>query len=400
MNNRNLGILAVVAAVMVMWAVVQSHLSRPSRVEPSGPVYLVPGLDTGEIDSITVGHGDEAVKITKRGDGRFVVANKANYPADTKSVNELISKCLDIKRQRLYTSNAKNQEELELTEEKAHGCVKFFKVDGTLLAGVVVGKSQENGQGAFVRMAGSDDVYVSENTPWFATTPIEYLDTELVAIEPQDVNAVTVSTSEGAYTLRSLDEGRIAVMNDLPVDKTLKASDARSVLTALTGLSFEDVNAPLATDDLDFDHRYVCTLNDATQYTLRLAKAGGKTYLRCEASYTDMTPVTVKRGGNESEEELKKKEAKLLAQERVQKFTLRHKGWVYTIPDWKANYLTKKQADLLEDRPEPVQAEPGDEADPNSAAVPAVEPVLPTEQPEAVPGPNEMADPNAHEVAR
>jgi hypothetical protein len=371
MGNRQLGILAVVAAVMVMWAVLQSRLSRPSRVQPSGPTYLVEGLNTGEIDSLTVGHGDDAVRIARK-DGRFVVVNQANYPADPRRINELISKCLDIKRSQLYTSDPKNQEDLEITEEKAHGLVKFFKADGSLLAGVVVGKSPESGQGAFVRVAGSDDVYVDESTPWFATTPMEYLKAELFAIDAADVNFVTVSTPQGTYTLKSQDDGRSAIMEDLPADRTLKASDARSVLTALTSLSFEDVNTPAALAGLSFDHEYVCMLNDSTRYTLRLAQEGGRTFLQCEATYTDTTPVTVKRGGDESEEELKKKEAKLLAQERVQKFTLQHKGWIYKVPDWKANYLTKKQADLLEDKPEPV----------------------PAEQPDTVPEPEQTTDPN------
>ena len=66
MSNRNLGILAIVAAIMVSWAVVQSRLSNRSTVEPSGPSYLIQGLDPSEIDSIVVGHGDNAVMIQRR----------------------------------------------------------------------------------------------------------------------------------------------------------------------------------------------------------------------------------------------------------------------------------------------------------------------------------------------
>ncbi len=427
MNNRNLGILAVVAAVMVMWAVFQSHLSSPSRVKPSGPTYLIPGLDTGAIDSITVGQGDDAVKIAKK-DGRFVVVNKADYPADPKQINDLISKCLDIKKSQLYTSNPKNQEDLEITDENGRSIVKFFKSDGSLWTGVIVGKSQESGQGAYVRMAGSDDVYVTDSAPGFRATPMEYLKAELLAIKAEDVNSVTVTTSDGAYTLRPQKDGDSVVMENLPADRTLKASDAKSVLTALTSLRFDDVNAPSAVDGLNFDHQYTCLLNDSTQYVLRLAKKDGQTYLQCEAAYTDTTPVTIKRGGNESEEELKKKEAKLLAQEHAQKFTLQYKNWVYRVPDWKADYLTKKQADLLEDKPKETQekpaeaatvapaaaaapvmptqppaeeaSQPAQDADPNSQVVSPGSAPLIAEEPQAVPEPNQVADPNAPEAVR
>jgi len=60
MSNQTLGKLALVAAVMVVWAVVQSHWSNRSRVEPSGETYLVQGLDPAEIARIEIGQGDEA----------------------------------------------------------------------------------------------------------------------------------------------------------------------------------------------------------------------------------------------------------------------------------------------------------------------------------------------------
>jgi hypothetical protein len=369
MSNQKLGILAAVAAVMVAWAVLQSRLSSPSRVEPSGPTYLIQGLDPAEIDSIVVGHGDKAITITRKG-GRFVVVNEADYPADPKQINDLISKCLDIKTTQLYTSNPKNQADLEVTEEKARGVVKLFTSDGALLTGVIVGKSAESGQGSYVRMAASDDVYLTDSAPWFRNTPIEYVNAELTALKREDVNSVTVTAPDGTYTLRSENGGDGVVMADLPADKTLKASDAKSVLTALTSLRFDDVNAPAAVDGLNFDHQYTCLLNDSTEYVFKLAKKDGKTYLQCEANYTDTTPVTIKRGGNESEEELKKKEAKLLAQEHAQKFTVQHKNWVYRIPDWKANYLTKTRADLLEDKPEAVLD--------NAASVPPTPAPVPT----------------------
>ena len=45
MSNQKLGILAVVAAVMVLWAVVQANLSSGRRAQPSGPAYLIQGMD-------------------------------------------------------------------------------------------------------------------------------------------------------------------------------------------------------------------------------------------------------------------------------------------------------------------------------------------------------------------
>ena len=58
---------------------------------------------------------------------------------------------------------------------------------------------------------------------------------------------------------------------------------------------------------------------------------------------------------------MKKKEAKLLAQESAIKFTQKHQGWVYEIAEWKANNLIKELSDLIEDEEKPkeeVEVEP------------------------------------------
>jgi len=355
MSNQKLGILAAVAAAMVLWAVVQARLSVGGRAGQFGPAYLIQGLDPESVGSITVGEGDAAVRIERQGN-QFVVVNEVNYPADTKQINDLITKSLDIKTSGVYTDNPKNHEDLEVTEAKARNVVKFFKSDGSLLTGVLIGKSQESGQDTFVRLASNDRVYVAENVPWFRSRALDYVDPEIASVKREDVNAVTVTTPEGRYTLKSKGEGDGVVMEGLPTGEKLKESDAKSVLTALVGLRFDDVNKPGQVEGLKFDQEYVCRLDNSTEYRLKLAKKGEKTYLQCEAVYTDPTKVTINTGQVDSPEELKRKETILLAQEYAQRFTLRHKGWVYEIPDWKAKFLTKKQSELFEEKAKPAEA--------------------------------------------
>jgi hypothetical protein len=319
-----------------------------------------------------------------------VVAGKSDYPADSKQINDLIIKLLDIKTAELHTNKVENHEELEVTEEKAKNLIKFFREDGSLLTGVVVGKSQEAGGGAFVRKIPGEAVYLTKSAPWFRTRALDYVNQEIASVKREDVNAVTVTTPEGTYTLRAKPEGEGVVMENLPAGKKLKDADAKSVFEVLTSLRFEDVNQPADVEGLNFDCTYVCRLDDSTEYRLLVAKKGDKTYLKAEAEYTDKTPVQKKLNEVESEEQLKEKEAKLLADENAKKFTLRHKGWVYQIADWKAKYLTKSASDLLEDveKEEPAAVQ---EPAPQEAPSPAVEPAV---DPNAVPvGP--AADPNA-----
>ena len=397
MSNRTLGILAAAAAVMVFLAVVQARLSVRKRTQPSGPAYLIQGLDPASIESITVGKGKDLIKIQKQ-EGRFVVANKSNYPADTKQINDLISKSLDIKTTDLCTSDPKNHADLQVSEDKARSVVKFFKADGSLLTGVVVGQSRESGQGTYVRLASSDDVYLTDESPWFRDRAIDYVNQELASLKSEDVNAVTVTTPEGTYALRRGKGADSVLLVNMPADRKLKDSDAKSVLTALTSLRFDDVNTPAQLPGLKFDHEYLGRLNDSTEYRLKLGKKGEKTYLQCEADFLDKTPVLIKPNQKDSQDELKKKEAKLLAQEHAQKFTLQHKGWIYEIADWKAKYLMKKQSELLEDKEKPAEKEAETPA-PGAATAPVVSPTPGPNQPKETPAVRPTPEPSQPKVA-
>ena len=175
MSDKKLTILGIAAVVMVLWAVVQSRVSNRTRTESGEPAYLIRGLDTGEIGSIVLGTGEEAVTL-KREKGRFVVTDKDNYPAKTSEINSLLSKCLEIKRQELVTDNPANHEDLEVTEEKARSVVKLMtpEPNAVVLAGVAVGKTEELGNGTYVRLLSSDTalsnkVYIASSSPWFST---------------------------------------------------------------------------------------------------------------------------------------------------------------------------------------------------------------------------------------
>ena len=371
MSNKKLTILGIVAVVMVLWAVVQSRISNRPGAEPDRPVYLIQGFDPSGVDSIVIGTGEDAFTL-KNQRGNFVVADKDNYPAKTSEINSLITKCLDIQTSEFVTDNPANHEDLEVTEEKARSVVKFMKADpnSSLLTGIVVGKTKELGQGTYVRLlssntASSNKVYVTSNAPWFGGDEMNYIDQELIAVKKEDIKSVTVSLPSGPYTLATKEGSQDVVLENIPAGKKLKSSEAQSVFTALTSLRFDDVNK--ISPDMAFEKQYMCRLKDSTVYALRIAQKDDKTYVNCVAEFTDRTPVekaSIDQGGEvESEEELKKKEAKLLARDNATIFTTKHQGWVYEIADWKAKNLTKELADLIEDEEKP---EENATADPNT----------------------------------
>jgi len=346
MSDRKLVILGIVAALVVMWAVVQYRVSIGRRKGSETPVYLIQGLDPADIGSIVLGWGEGAVTLKREGE-RFVVVNKDNYPAEAKGINNLLSRCLEVRVSELYTDNPANHEELGVTEQKARSVVKLFRPDSKLITGIIVGKDRELGEGNYVRLADSNSVYVAQNVPWFGGRAIDYIGQELVAVKREDINSVTVKLSGGEYTLKAGEDGKTVALENMPEGRRLKSSDSETVFAGLTTLRFDDVKKNPG--DLTFDKQFVCRVKDSTVYTVKIAQKDGKTYINCGAEFTDTSPV-VKEKEVESEEQLKKKEAKLLARDKAKEFAARHQGWVYEIPDWKAKQMTKPLSELLEDQ--------------------------------------------------
>ena len=349
MSNRKLTILGIVAAAMLAGAMGLSYLGKPA----AGPVVrgasLIQGLATGQIGAITMGSGDDGGFTLRRAGKGFVVAQKDDYPASMGKINELIMACLDIKITELVTENPANHAELEVTEEQARNVVKFLDDNGEMITGVVIGNKAIEGGGRYVRVAGSDAVYLAAEAPRPDSRVVDYLETLLFEVEKNDIERVTVSDPNGMYVIVT-DPNGDAVLEGVPEGKKAKTRDCDYVLRALGHLEFKDVKrASDAAAELNFDRSYVCRLKDSTVYTLAIAVGeGGTYYVKCKADFTDTTQV-VKEQGVESEEQLKAKEAKLLAREAAGKFTAQHEGWDYELAGWQAGNLVKGFDELIED---------------------------------------------------
>ena len=372
MKNSKLFLLGLVAAAMVIWAVVQDHIAESRNQPVSGGGHLIQGLDTSLIDSIAIGTADSKVTLNRQGDG-FVVVEKGDYPADIEQINKMINKLLDIKTTEVVTENADNHADLGVTEDKAKAVVKFMNGEGELIGSAIIGGISDTVRGSYVRRADSDVVYLSENTPWLRTSPLEYTVQKLVGIESDKIKRVKVSGVDGEYNLTKDDSDKVG-LDKVPADKQVKQSELDSVFNAMGNVSFSDVKKESEAEGMNFNRKYVCQLKDSTIYRFELAEAGGKYYAKCSADFTDKSQV-MKENRKESEEELQEKEAKLLAREAAEKFTAEHEGWVYELAEYQAKKLMKQVDELVEDIPqaEPVE-EKAVEAEPAAPEVEAAEP--------------------------
>jgi Domain of unknown function (DUF4340) len=356
MTDKKLTILGVIAIVMVILVGLQSGLIKKGNVTPTQQGYLIQGLNTDNVASILIGAGEEQVILT-RADSRFVIANKDDYPAQTKQVNDLFAQCLDVKTLELVTGNSKNHQEIGVTETTARYVIKFLDSKNELLTGLFISSTNPETSNVFARLVLSDDVYQVENAPWLYTKPLDYVDKLLMGVNSDGISSVTVATPSDDYTLSAIDGSENIAFENITEDKSLKQDVAKQIFSAITNIRFSDLQKVSLASDLDFDSTYTCRLEDSTIYTISIARRKNTFFIKCDAEFTDKTEVTMNPNAVHSEEELKAKEAKLLAKEAARDFAKKHTGWIYEIPAFQAENLTKKTSDLLEEKTEPKQDE-------------------------------------------
>ena len=346
MTNRNLLFLGIAAVAMVLITVALYSGSESSRSDFKSGTLLVQGLDPEKVASIIIREGDDAVTLIRHDDS-YVVKEKSNYPALVKQVNDVLTKCMDIRCRERITNAAENYAELGVTRE-AGFTVSFLDAEAKQLLEIIKGKSLEGQPGVYVRLANQPAVY-STTTPFYLeTTAIAYVDKQLISVEKDRIKRVEVQAGdEDTYAIAKDESGRILLEN-IPEGKREKARAYEDVFTALSRLNMTDV-VPADNLELVWDASHTCLLKENLAYTAELAEEAGKHYARLSARGPGVKSVNITK--TESEESLKEKEAVLLAAETARKFNARHKGWVYEISSWSGTQLKKPLADLIEDIP-------------------------------------------------
>jgi len=347
MSNRSLTILACLAVVLAVVTAVLYSPGRAGKRTFARGALLIQGLDPAQVDSIVIRKGSDTVTL-KRGATGFLLAERQDYPASTKEINDLLIDCLDIRCAAKVTDDVKNHGALGVAEDSPEAVtVTFVGRDGKPLVVLVKGKSLERGSGVYVRLANQDAVYASEKYLTIDTKPTDYLDKKLFTVKREQVERVTVSLPEQTYTIARDDDDAIALQG-VPEGKRPKDKEYESVFGALAGVYVTDVARADALE-VTWDAVYECRMKNGLVYTVNLASKDDKHYLRASAEAPAVEKVSVSL--IESDEELKKKDEMLLAATTAKTFTARHEGWAYEVSKWSAEKMRKSFADLIEDVP-------------------------------------------------
>ena len=387
MTTRQLKKLAIVAAGMVAVTILLYAFSGVPRATFGARAFLVQGLDPAKVGNVTITRVDEAVDVRLTDDG-FVVTELSNYPASVEKLNELIVSVMDIRCAERMSDASSRHEAFGVAEASDTVTIVTFKDrEGKTLVELFVGEPAPQDGGTYVRLAGQNAVYRTEEPLAVRTQPLEYVDKNLVAVKAVDVERVAVVAGEDRYAIARKD-GALA-LEEMPEGKRAKEYAVDGVADALSSLYFEGVSRADGFE-ADWTGSYEATLKGGLVYAISLAEQDGKHYVKISARGPDAAAVkkSIRIGENEGDASLAEKEAVLLAAETAPKFNARHASWVYQISQWNADKLQKPLADLVEDAPAPESQPASDSeaaAEASESETPASQPAEPIDVPAAPP---------------
>ena len=394
MKNKNFVILAIVTVVIVISAVTAINMRDESVANQVQGKVFIPGLSSkiNNVSLVEVSNGKEKTSL-KQGSSDWGVVEKDNYPANVTKIKELILGLSDLKTVEPKTTKADNYSKLGV-EDPGKGAsstlVTLKDKDGKNITEVIIGKTSFSGvkQGLYVRKPSDNQSWLVSGKVSSTADPTTWVDSKILNINKSRIKSIQFKQPDGA-SLTVDKENKTAT--DYAVEKLPKGKEISSqatvngLATALENLTFMDV---LNKDKFTFDEKSQINTEYKTYDGLVIKasaeKKDDKWYAKFTTAYDEATVKAeeekAKAEEKAKEEAEKAKETKDAKDNKDNKQTqppaaaaaakpagpdvkkeasdlaANLANWVYVIPDYKAQYMTKKIDDLV--KAPPAKAKP------------------------------------------
>ena len=334
MNARVAAILVLLLAVLGGGALLYQHQERARRPENVGTLgrTLFKDLKAADIAAIRIVE-PKATLTVQRKDERWVIAERADFPADLSKVREFVLKAIGLKVGQSEPLGEKDRARLNLDPSGTR--VEFKDAEGKDLGVLIVGRKYfkrevENPEkaipdGRFVTLPGEAGTAYLVGDPLTQATvrTAEWIDRSSFQVEKVKALQVRFPGGEGWRIERPADNAEWKLAGPKPGEK-LDVSRANAASYSLQLLELADV-APKDVNETGLDRPISvdATTLEGASYAIKVGKLQGENYY-----------VTFTSSGS------KKPNEKVLAEH------------VLLIPKSKLEDTLKKRSELLEKKNE------------------------------------------------
>jgi len=379
MKSRTL--LALVAAIVVLVALAFA-VSVSQRPDESGGGLLLPGLkaqinDVGRI--VVRGGGDKTIATLKRDEDGWVVSERYDYPADVGRIRKNLIALSEARKLEEKTANPELYDRLKVEDiEKPNaGGVRLDLDAGGKATSVIIGETGVGGgDRAYARRPGEEKSWLVSGAFELSPETGDWLDRHVTDIAASRVHTVTIIRPNGPTLTveKATAEGTDFTVQGVPAGRDLAFPGVGNAIgAALAGLSFDSVEPlagfspgdakPVVARFETFDGlvveastwrlpggarvRFSAKADEALAQRLAPpAPASGPTS-GTETKPTNASGAEAKPATAAARAEPQRKSFAEVGTEAAQ-LQARLASWVYTLPEYKVEQLTKKPEDLLQ----------------------------------------------------
>jgi len=348
---RSLAILAGVTAIAVIFAVIALWQRSATGESDFATVRMFPSLkaEMGNVTAIQIETKAASFNVTRNAEGRWIVPDKGNYPADANTVLKTILGLSELNLVEQRTSRADWHEKLGVALPKAGGTgtlVTMKNAKGEVLASVIVGGAVEGAsaagkQAVYVRHAAQPQTYVARGNFAPPTEEAQWLDKTFIDLARTRVKTATVQPFKGrpySVTREKPSDENFRIVEAIPAGRILRTeNEPNAIGNALIGMSFDDVK-PQTGMDLTSAVKSTFTTFDGLTLTLSLIEQDRDFWLTVNAAHdASVVPPTDEKASG-----LKPDVAK-----EAKDINGTVSGWAYKAPRYKGVLLSTPMEDLL-----------------------------------------------------
>jgi hypothetical protein len=384
MNRKQLTVLIVAGLIIGAAAILISKNREKSQLTSNAKLgqQMVKNFPINDVERITVKHGSDQMNLARK-DGRWVVQERADYPANFGNVSEFLRKVWDLKVAQPVRVTDKQLARLELTPQ-AGTVVEFKDKGGKVLNTLILGKKHMRDNphagndpfggggsgwpdGRYV-IVGNDVQSVAVVSEPFANVevkPAEWVEKEFFKIEKHKSIAVTSPNVTNTWKIARESETNEWKLVDAKAGEQLDTGRAGSVTSVLAYPSFTDVATNSAPDQTGMDKPVTAKIEtvDGFTYDIKVGKkladdrddhylqvAVAANLIKERTAPADEKPEDKARLDKEFKDKVEKQEEKLKNEKALAQYT-------YIVPRYSIEPLFKDRKELLVEKKEEPKPE-------------------------------------------
>ncbi len=263
MKPKSFALLVILLCVLasITFFVLRQENPSSQTTRMGEPLFTQIPLEDIMALRISSHEADEIQTVSlKKADSEWVVENLFNFPANFKSIWELVSKLKDSKIGRRFEASDDSLSRLalhapgtpDISPDKKAVRIEILGKDQKPIADVLIGKQRESSSGdgsQYLKPTGENTVYLVDQIFWVVgKQPRDWIKTDLLDIPPADIESVTCidpMDQSVIYSLKRPEKGAFPAFHPPQEDKVIKKRMVDALFDSLSPLNIQDVGGPV-----------------------------------------------------------------------------------------------------------------------------------------------------------